>query len=186
MNAGENRVTGTCGSVTVDVISGIVEIIFTAEDGTTANTALTEGNSLTFEPTTAELFAPSTNEDTVVVIFNDEEISIPPDETIDLKTDTDGDGVEDVIDKCEDTIIPESVPTSGRLGLNRFALMDNVDNIFDTRQPNDRGPEKIFTTIDTGGCSCEQILDATPGNDFVHRNFGCTKSIIEDSIAGAG
>jgi len=42
----------TCGSVTVEVISGTVEVTFVAEDGTPATANLDQGDNITFEPET--------------------------------------------------------------------------------------------------------------------------------------
>jgi predicted extracellular nuclease len=85
--------------------------------------------------------------------------------------DSDADGVEDDEDLCADTVIPESVPTV-RLLPFRYALSDG-DTTFDTRVPP-HFPFALptFTTEDTGGCSCEQIIDALHlGNS--QRKFGC-------------
>lgn len=74
--------------------------------------------------------------------------------------DADQDGVLDEVDVCLDTLIPESVPTR-RLGVNRWALVDE-DEWFDTTPPpgGGGGPDFEFTILDTGGCSCEQIIEA--------------------------
>jgi hypothetical protein len=68
--------------------------------------------------------------------------------------DRDMDGVADSDDACPDTAIPESVPTE-RLGTNRWALGDD-DGVFDAGASSAGGS---FTVDDTGGCSCEQIID---------------------------
>ncbi len=90
--------------------------------------------------------------------------------------DSDGDGVEDAIDECPGTIIPESVPTS-RLLPNHFALVDG-DAVFDTysfgRAPRVSGG---MTTADTHGCSCRQIIEAT-GAGKGHLKFGCTLGML--------
>jgi hypothetical protein len=90
--------------------------------------------------------------------------------------DSDGDGVLDGDDACPATTIPESVPTN-RLGVNRFALIDN-DTIFDTTAPQGTGPKKSFTTTETGGCSCEQIIAAL-GLGAGHEKFGCSIGVME-------
>lgn len=79
---------------------------------------------------------------------------------------------------CPDTAIPKSVPTR-RLGVNRFALVDS-DTIFDTTPPSGGGggPGLRFTTGDTGGCSCEQIIQALGWGEG-HTKFGCNISAME-------
>jgi len=73
--------------------------------------------------------------------------------------DDDNDGVPNGVDVCPGTIIPEGVPTL-ELGVNRHALVDG-DLVFDTTPPpgGGNGPGEVFTTEDTAGCSCEQIID---------------------------
>jgi hypothetical protein len=95
------------------------------------------------------------------------------------KDDKDRDGVRDDIDMCPDTSIPEGVPTS-RLGKIRFALVDD-DLIFDTNPLNGVGPKTTFTTADTGGCSCEQIIAALRLGWLgrIHKKFGCGISVMK-------
>ena len=69
-----------------------------------------------------------------------------------IPLDSDGDGVPDGQDRCEQTRMPEPPPSEG-LGMNRWALIDG-DGTFDTRTPNDKAPKRTFTLQDTGGCSC--------------------------------
>ena len=90
-----------------------------------------------------------------------------------VNVDTDGDGVLDQFDVCAGTVIPEGVPTQF-LKPNRYALVDN-DLIFDTEPPpgGGQGPGDVFTTTDTGGCSCEQIIVAL-GLGQGHEKFGCS------------
>ncbi|MDH3432051.1 MAG: hypothetical protein OEQ14_18785, partial [Gammaproteobacteria bacterium] len=77
-----------------------------------------------------------------------------------LTKDKDGDGVNDDADVCPATVIPEMLPND--LGTNRFALTDS-DFEFDTNAPNGQGPGRSYSTLDTAGCSCSQIIDAGPG-----------------------
>lgn len=84
--------------------------------------------------------------------------------------DEDGDGICNYDDACYGTVIPEDVPYHG-LAVNHFALVDG-DGIFDTIPPRG-GPERIFTIVDTAGCSCEQILYALGGRFGQYRN-GCS------------
>jgi uncharacterized repeat protein (TIGR01451 family) len=103
--------------------------------------------------------------------------------TVIAVTDSDDDGVLDDADFCDDTVIPESVPTV-RLGTNRFALVDE-DGIFDTKAPNGNDPRLTFTIEDTAGCSCEQIIEALDlGNG--HTKFGCSISAMRDWTAFVG
>jgi hypothetical protein len=87
--------------------------------------------------------------------------------------DADNDGINDEIDSCTDTVIPESVPTSN-LGVNRWALVDE-DTSFDTTAPSGggNGPDFEFTLEDTRGCSCEQIIEAM-ALGWGHTKFGCS------------
>jgi len=95
------------------------------------------------------------------------------------KPDSDGDGVLDADDDCAGTIIPESVPTRS-LGINRFALVDG-DDVFDTKSPKGKGPRRSYTTADTAGCSCTQIIDAQ-GLGNGHTKFGCSISAMDDWV----
>ena len=93
--------------------------------------------------------------------------------------DVDNDGVSDDGDVCPETVIPESVPTH-ELGVNRWALTDG-DTVFDTLSPPDGGPGLGFTTQDTAGCSCSQIIDAQ-GLGSGHSKFGCSSEVMEDWV----
>ena len=76
-----DEVVVTCGSVTIEVISGQVEIMFVADDGTLATTILDAGDSLIFEPDTFTITAPSTNSHVVGVVVAGEEFSLAPGES---------------------------------------------------------------------------------------------------------
>ena len=96
-----------------------------------------------------------------------------------LIADSDADGVPDAQDFCPDTMIPEDVPTI-HLGFFRYALVDG-DTTFDTRVPwwfNHTLP--TFTTEDTAGCSCDQIIDELNIGFFgrFQRKFGCSLFIM--------
>ena len=75
----------TCGSVTIKVIAGMVEVTFVADDGTKATTSLGEGNELTFDAKTVVFEAPSTNPDTIVVQVEDGQISVAPGEQVQVE-----------------------------------------------------------------------------------------------------
>ena len=93
--------------------------------------------------------------------------------------DFDGDGVVDLCgDVCLGTVIPESVPTIG-LRPNRYALVDD-DLIFDSLR---RGNRFQFTTEDTAGCSCEQIIEELHLGKG-HTKFGCSLGAMRRWIDG--
>lgn len=97
--------------------------------------------------------------------------------------DSDGDGVMDDYDLCPDTIIPEVTVPSETLGVGRFVLID-YDTVFDTVAPEGKWLRKPFVISDTRGCSCEQILELTPGNKKDYEKFGCSIAVIEHFIVG--
>jgi hypothetical protein len=83
-------------------------------------------------------------------------------------------------DACPGTVIPEGVPTV-RLSTNRWALVDN-DLEFDTTAPNGKDPDRSYSTADTGGCSCEQIIGAL-GLGTGQEKFGCSISTMDGWVA---
>jgi parallel beta-helix repeat protein len=83
----------TYSSIDITVVQGTVEIVFTADDGTQAQTSMSEGNSIEFEPETCAFTAPSDNEDDVVIIVDGGEIILEPGESklvanVDIDPDT--------------------------------------------------------------------------------------------------
>jgi hypothetical protein len=93
------------------------------------------------------------------------------------QADDDGDGFADACgDVCLGTVIPESVPTV-HLGILRYALVDD-DHVFDTRTLFGHEPPFSFTLEDTGGCSCEQIIDELHLG-FGHEKFGCGLGVMK-------
>ncbi len=96
-----------------------------------------------------------------------------------LTKDRDGDGVFDSADVCPATVIPESVPTRG-LGKNRWALTDG-DFDFDTTAPSGKGSGRGYTTSDTAGCSCAQIIGALNIGKG-HSKFGCSNGIMDNWV----
>jgi len=94
--------------------------------------------------------------------------------------DDDGDGVPDECsDLCLGTVIPESVPTKS-LKSNRYALVDG-DTTFDTVRPPGGGAGDVFTTLDTAGCSCEQIIDEL-GLGKGHQKHGCSLGAMRNWV----
>ncbi|MFC1591261.1 thrombospondin type 3 repeat-containing protein [Thermodesulfobacteriota bacterium] len=93
-----------------------------------------------------------------------------------------------MVDLCEETALIESVPTVRR-GVNRFALTDG-DTLFDTTAPkgkrksnkNGPGTQPAYTTSDTCGCSCEQILLTYSDPMNGHWKFGCSSGVLDEFI----
>ena len=98
-----------------------------------------------------------------------------------ISVDEDGDGVLDDDDLCPGTAVPEAVVPSRRLGTNRWALVDD-NAIFDTKAPKGKGPRRSYSTEDTAGCSCEQIIENL-GLGKGHAKFGCSISAMDDWVA---
>ena len=94
--------------------------------------------------------------------------------------DIDGDQVENGNDVCPATVNPEGVPTSSRgLGRNRWTL-NNPDGTF-TQGPPQAGSTFGFSTTDTAGCSCEQII-VELGLGIGHSKYGCSNSAMMDWV----
>ncbi|MCJ7591703.1 MAG: PQQ-binding-like beta-propeller repeat protein [Woeseiaceae bacterium] len=95
--------------------------------------------------------------------------------------DSDGDNVADRVDACPNTIIPESVPTLV-LKPNQYALTSSIVSSDGLLYFQSSSNTK-FTTADTRGCSCEQIVAALGlGNGAL--KFGCSKSQMRAWILG--
>jgi predicted extracellular nuclease len=92
--------------------------------------------------------------------------------------DEDNDGVFDALDNCSGTVIPESVPTTGQLNPNHWALTDG-DSEFDTVvKGKGNGPKRSYSIFDTAGCSCEQIVEAQ-GLGNGHSKYGCSIDVMD-------
>lgn len=119
------------------------------------------------------------NADAAVGLINDETTPLRASDhdglVLFLTKDQDDDGVNDDADLCAATVIPESVPTN-RLGPLRYALADD-DFTFDTKSFRGRGSKRSFTTTSTGGCSCEQIIDAW-GLGQGQSKYGCSIGVM--------
>ena len=125
------------------------------------------------------------NADAALDLINDDSPAVLPLRSSDhdglvlfLTKDLDGDGVNDDADVCPMTMIPE-MPAVG-LGKNRFALTDD-DFEFDTTAPNGKGPGRSYSTEDTAGCSCAQIIEAE-GLGKGHKKFGCSIGVMDNWV----
>jgi len=74
----------SCGSVTIEVVSGMIDVEFVGDDGTTVTATLTEGDDVTFEQDT--LIFTNEGENPVTLIVNGEEQTILPGESSTLIT----------------------------------------------------------------------------------------------------
>lgn len=102
-------------------------------------------------------------------------------EPVPLGAANDCDNVPAGLDFCPGTVIPESVPTAGELHSNGSALTGNAGyGVFETAGPNPQGV--VYTTQDTAGCSCEQIVDNLDLGQGHLRN-GCSFSAMDDWLA---
>ena len=90
--------------------------------------------------------------------------------------DADEDNVPDTGDVCRSTVIPEVAITI--VGTNRWALLDN-DFEFDTSGKNNKN--QGFSTTETAGCSCEQIVDILSLGKG-HLKHGCSNGIMKSWI----
>ena len=96
--------------------------------------------------------------------------------------DDDNDNVDDGGDLCESTVIPEENVPSVELGPNRWALTDALDFVFDTIHPTKKSPSnRSYRTTDTGGCSCEQIIEEIDLGQG-HSKSGCSNSAMDDWV----
>jgi hypothetical protein len=100
-----------------------------------------------------------------------------------LFLESDDDGVPDAQDLCPGTEIPEPVPTR-RLSPGSWALTEN-DGVFRSGEAKGggNGPGGGYTIFDTGGCSCDQIIDEM-GLGLGHERFGCSTSAMDAWVAG--
>ena len=94
--------------------------------------------------------------------------------------DDDNDGVCDTVDLCPDTIIPESVPTSGELRPNHYAQTDG-DSFFETNIGSKKEiiiENSQYTLTTTFGCNCYQILECKPGKNKGEYKHGCSEGTM--------
>ena len=95
--------------------------------------------------------------------------------------DDDNDNVLDEVDVCLATEIPESVPTVS-LKPNRWALVDDDVNFDTLSKGKGKGPGRSYTTTDTAGCSCEQIIAAQSLGQG-HTKHGCSISAMDNWVS---
>jgi len=92
------------------------------------------------------------------------------------------DGILGDNDMCLGTVADNPTSPKG-LGTNRW-IWDGSDWITELPKGGE-GPDFTVTMEDTHGCSCNQILDEMGyGEKTGHKKFGCSKSVLEDFIAG--
>ena len=84
LDAGDDVIV-TCGSVTIEVLAGRVEVTFVAENGTQATASLGEGNALTFDEEAFTFDAPATNTGTISIDVGGDQISVSSGEHVDAR-----------------------------------------------------------------------------------------------------
>jgi len=89
--------------------------------------------------------------------------------------DDDGDSVLDAADVCPQTVFPETTLTTDSLKKNRWALSQDGSQFF--QAPPQSGSKFQFTTADTGGCNCAQIVSNLGVGDG-HLRYGCSTSVM--------
>ena len=77
----EDEVVVTCGSITIDVINGPVDVAFISSGGTQATTSLSAGNSITFDQDKFSFVTPPTNTQTIIIDVEGTPITIGPGDT---------------------------------------------------------------------------------------------------------
>ena len=93
-------------------------------------------------------------------------------------SDEDLDGVEDSLDLCPNTFIPEQIVPQEMMGSGRYALISLEYDEDGYAKFSSGKSKKTFTTEDTQGCSCEQILEKKTGNLSGHYKYGCSQGIL--------
>lgn len=105
-----------------------------------------------------------------------------------LSCDEDRDGVLNESDLCPGTSIPEvRVPTE-RLNEKKYALTrgeyDKNGYAIFTSVTRNKQSSNVYTTENTSGCSCEQILDALRRDaESSEYKLGCKENTLEDWIS---
>ena len=97
----------------------------------------------------------------------------------DEDNDSMGDSWYGEVDKCQNTLLPESVPNASLnpehfAGLwDTFYLQTNIGS-----KVNPDIVDSQHSLIDTYGCSCEQILFCKPGDNGGEYKFGCSSGTM--------
>jgi YVTN family beta-propeller protein len=105
-----------CGSSTVNVFAGIVDIEFTTPEGGVGYAQVAAGNGLTLHPAEFpfdppfSITAPATNADPIIVYINEQPITITPGAS---SVHSDADGIADEVDNCPTTSNPDQADVNG-------------------------------------------------------------------------
>ena len=177
----------TCGSVTIEVIVGTVEVTFVADDGTRATVDLTEDNSLTFEPASGTITAPATNTDDIVIVVEGTEVTLDPGEQvllgedeialvvgIDIKPGSDP----NCINLGSEGVIPVAILGSATFDVT---TVDQTTLVFEGSAARIKGKSSNIGSFDD--VNADGILDLVV--QFPTATLGLTTSDIEATLTGA-
>jgi hypothetical protein len=90
-------------------------------------------------------------------------------------TDIDGDSVLNTVDICPQTVFPDSALITDSIKPNHWALSQNGGQFY--QAPPQSGSKFQFSTADTGGCSCAQIV-GNLGIGDVLLQYGCPNGVM--------
>lgn len=94
-------------------------------------------------------------------------------------------GVLDMDDRCQFSVLPETVPIDHLLP-NHYADIDGDGYFESVNSRNKLITDNSIPFSKTFGCSCKEILATKPGDTFGEFKFGCTKGTMDVWTAGRG
>jgi len=74
-----------CGSITIKIITGPIDVVYTAEDGTTTTSTLNEGDNVTYEDTQSGVITNNGSEEIIISVNGGEPIPIGIGETVPIE-----------------------------------------------------------------------------------------------------
>jgi hypothetical protein len=181
----------TISSVTIDGVSGTVELEFFGTHGERATTKLSGSNSLSFEPETLALTALSTNTDLVTVFTAGAKLTVLPGETVILLVEADApiaasiEVAQGIIDANPDTALAEELTVF-------IAKLQTAIEELDKIPPNDlaavRNIEKAVADLEAAVAA--GLLDPAQGTQLMDELAGVARQLatkaLDEAIAQGG